>query len=62
MERYLDCGNPRYGFACFLARATSHIPDKGQIMVRYYGLYANAYGGKVKKASMITESGSLSPL
>jgi hypothetical protein len=22
---------------------TSHIPDKGQVMVRYYGLYANAH-------------------
>jgi len=26
----------------FIARVTSHIPDKGQLMVRYYGLYANA--------------------
>jgi len=31
---------------------TSHIPDKGQVMVRYYGLYANAHRGKVKKASL----------
>ena len=30
---------------------TSHIPDKGQVTVRYYGLYANAHRGKVKKAS-----------
>jgi hypothetical protein len=35
----------------FIARVTSHIPDKGQVMVRYYGLYANAHRGKVKKAS-----------
>jgi len=27
----------------FIARATSHIPDKGQVMVRYYELYANAH-------------------
>jgi hypothetical protein len=26
----------------FIARVTSHIPDKGQVMVRYYGPYANA--------------------
>jgi len=26
----------------FIARVTSHIPDKGQVMVRYYGLYAAA--------------------
>jgi hypothetical protein len=25
----------------FVARLTSHIPDKGQVMVRYYGLSAN---------------------
>jgi hypothetical protein len=25
-----------------IARVTSHIPDKGQVMARYYGLYANA--------------------
>jgi len=34
-----------------IARVTSHIPDKGQVMVRYYGLYANAHLGKVRKAS-----------
>jgi hypothetical protein len=33
----------------FIARVTSHIPDKGQVTVRYYGLYANAHRGKVKK-------------
>ena len=36
----------------FIARVTSHIPDKGQVMVRYYGLYASAHRGKVKKASL----------
>jgi hypothetical protein len=35
----------------FIARVTSHIPDKGQVMVRYFGLYANAHRGKVKKES-----------
>ncbi|MFH1313746.1 MAG: transposase [Candidatus Eisenbacteria bacterium] len=27
----------------FIARVTTHIPDKGQ-MIRYYGLYSNAHG------------------
>jgi len=36
----------------FIARVTSHIPDKGQVTVRYSGLYANAHRGKVKKASL----------
>ena len=37
----------------FIARVTSHIPAKGQVMVRYYGLYANAHRGKVRKASRV---------
>ena len=36
----------------FIARVTSHIPDKGQVTVRYLGLYANAHRGKVKKANL----------
>jgi hypothetical protein len=40
----------RMGYLEFIARVTSHIPDKGQVMVRYYGLYANAHRGKVRKA------------
>lgn len=40
------------GYLEFIARVTSHIPDKGQVMVRYYGLYANAHRGKIKKASL----------
>jgi len=28
---------------------TSHIPEKGQVMVRYYGLYPNAHRGKMRK-------------
>jgi len=35
-----------------IARVTSHIPDKGQVMVRYYGLSANAHRGKVRRASL----------
>jgi hypothetical protein len=40
----------------FIARTTSHIPDKGQVTVRYYGLYANAHRGKVRKASLAPSS------
>ncbi|MCX6349591.1 MAG: transposase [Candidatus Aureabacteria bacterium] len=36
----------------FIARVTSHIPDKGQVTVRYYGVYANAHRGRVRKASL----------
>jgi ribosomal protein S27E len=37
----------------FIARVTSHIPEKSQVTVRYYGLYANAHRGKVRKASVL---------
>jgi hypothetical protein len=36
----------------FIARVVSHIPDKGQVTVRYYGLYANAHRGKARKAGL----------
>ena len=36
----------------FIARVTSHIPDKGQVMVRYYNLYANAHRGKIRKVNV----------
>jgi hypothetical protein len=36
----------------FIVRVTSHIPDKGQVKLRYYGLYANAHWGKMRKASL----------
>ena len=35
-----------------IARVTSHIPDKGQVMVRYSGLYTNAHRGKMRKAQL----------
>jgi hypothetical protein len=37
----------------FMARVTSQIPDKGQVMIRYYGLYANAHRGKVSPANRV---------
>jgi len=30
----------------FIARVVSHIPDKGQVTVSYYGLYANVHRGR----------------
>ncbi len=42
----------RMDYLEFIARVTSHIPDKGQVTVRYIGLYANAHRGKVRKASL----------
>jgi hypothetical protein len=41
--RYSESEQEVMDYLEFIARATSHIPDKGQVMVRYYGLYANAH-------------------
>jgi hypothetical protein len=38
----------RIDYLEFIARVVSHIPGKGQVTVRYYGLYANAHRGKIK--------------
>ncbi len=46
----------RLDYLEFIARVTSHIPDKGQVTVRYYGLYANAHRGKIRKASLMPVS------
>ena len=43
----------RMDYLELIARVKSHIPDKGQVMVRYFGLYANAHRGKVKKAGRV---------
>ncbi|MGQ9673169.1 MAG: transposase [Candidatus Aminicenantales bacterium] len=40
----------RIDYLEFIAQVVSHIPDKGQVTVRYYGLYANAHPGKVRKS------------
>jgi hypothetical protein len=42
----------RMDYLEFIARVTSHIPDKGQVIIRYSGLYANAHRGKIKKANL----------
>jgi hypothetical protein len=36
----------------FIARVTSHIPDKNQVMIRYYGPYSNAHRGKMRRAGI----------
>ncbi len=40
----------------FLARLTSHIPDKGQVLQRYYGFYASRVRGMRCKAGAGTTS------
>jgi hypothetical protein len=43
----------RMDYLEFIARVTSHIPDNGQVMIRYYRLYdANAHRGKMSKVGV----------
>jgi len=37
----------RLDYLEFIARVTSHIPDKGQVTVRYYGLIFSPPGGEI---------------
>jgi hypothetical protein len=43
----------------FLARVVSHIPNKGQVLQRYYGWYASRVRGMRRKA---TEAGEEQPV
>ena len=36
----------------FIARVTSHIPDKGQVPVRYYGSIPTDHRAEIKKANL----------
>ncbi len=40
----------RMDYLEFIARVTSHIPDKEQVTVHYLGLYASAHRGKVRNS------------
>jgi hypothetical protein len=42
-----------------IARVTSHIPDKDQVIVRYYGLYFNTHRGKLHKLASALSSSPL---
>jgi len=41
----------RMDYLEFIARVTSHIPEKHQVTIRYLGVYANAHRGRMRKLS-----------
>jgi len=43
----------------FIARVTAHIPDKGQVMIRYYALYSNAHSSHLSCLRSPDEANSL---
>ena len=44
-------GRHRFEAAEFIARLVAHIPDKGPVLQRYYGYYANRTRGERRKAA-----------
>ncbi len=46
-------GRHTFEAAAFIARLVAHIPDKGQVMQRYYGYYANRIRGEHKAAQAV---------
>ncbi len=38
----------------FIARVVSHIPDKSQVSVRYYGLHAKIHRGEGKEGKRLS--------
>ena len=47
-----------FGRACWPSSSSAslfslHIFDKGQVTIRYFGLYANAHRGKVRKSDEV---------
>ncbi len=45
-------GSETLGVLEFLARVVSHIPDKGQVLQRYYGWYASRTRGIRRRAGL----------
>ena len=43
----------------FLARVLTHIPDKGQVLTRYYGWYANRSRGRRRQAAVARRAEAL---
>jgi len=44
-------GRHTFEATAFIARLVAHIPDKGQVLQRYYGYYANRGRGERRKAA-----------
>jgi hypothetical protein len=51
-------GQHTFEATAFIARLVAHIPDKGQVLQRYYGYYANRTRGERRKAEAAAEAGA----
>ena len=48
-EEWTSSGHRDYDYLEWIARLTSHIPDRGTHLVHYYGAYSNAHRGVARK-------------
>jgi len=49
-EEWVSSGHRDYDYLEWIARLTSHIPDRGTHLVHYYGAYSNRARGQRRKA------------
>ncbi|MDH3238382.1 MAG: transposase zinc-binding domain-containing protein, partial [Deltaproteobacteria bacterium] len=48
-EEWTSSGHRDYDYLEWIARLTSHIPDRGTHLVHYYGAYSNAHRGVARR-------------
>jgi len=48
-EEWVSSGHRDYDYLEWIARLTSHIPDRGTHLVHYYGAYSNAHRGIARR-------------
>jgi hypothetical protein len=48
-EERVSSGHRDYDYLEWIARLTSHIPDRGTQLVHYYGAYSNAHRGVARR-------------
>jgi len=48
-EGWVSPGHRDYDYLEWIARLTSHIPDRGTHLVHYYGAYSNAHRGIARR-------------
>jgi hypothetical protein len=54
-EEWVSSGHRDYDYLEWIARLTSHIPDRGTHLVHYYGAYSNAHRGVARRRETFRE-------
>jgi hypothetical protein len=54
-EERVSSGHRDYDYLEWIARLTSHIPDRGTQLVHYYGAYSNSHRGVARRREVFIE-------